>query len=165
MRQRLGAPLTPAAALALLTPLAGALDHLHAQGMAHGDLKPGNVLVPRPGQVLVIELGLAPLLARSNSIKMLDRGLHFGTLEYLAPEQRWGTPPTRQSDLYALGVILYEALAGRPPFRAEHAAEPPRLIMHRHVTMPPPPLARFNPGVPPMVEAVVLRALAKQPAE
>ena len=99
----------------------------------------------------------------ANSVHATTKGAHFGTPEYLSPEQGQGNAFDARADLYALGVILYEALVGRPPFQADRARTNARSIVMAHVTEPPPPPSSLNKAIGPMVEQVLLRALAKRP--
>jgi hypothetical protein len=165
LRRRLGTALSPADLLQVLQPVAAALDYAHSHGIVHGDLKPGNILLPAPGQTVVTDLGIAQLLPRGNSLLMAATGRYYGTPEYLSPEQAHALPLDGRSDIYSLGVIMYEALSGRPPFRAEQGADTPRAIAARHITTPPPALRLLNPNITAEVEQVILRALAKDPAD
>ncbi|MGN6561488.1 MAG: protein kinase domain-containing protein [Thermomicrobiales bacterium] len=165
LRRRLGTPLPPTEVLQLLQPIAAALDYAHGHGIVHGDLKPGNILLPAPGQIVITDFGIAQLLPRGNSLLMAATGRYYGTPEYLSPEQAHALPLDGRSDIYSLGVMLYEALTGRPPFRAEEGADTPRAIAARHITTPPPAPRLLNPTIAPEMEQIVLRALAKDPAE
>jgi hypothetical protein len=160
LRQRLGTPLPLDEALRLLRPVAAALDHAHAAGVVHGDLKPGNILLPASGQVAITDAGIAGLLPRGNTLLSAATGRYYGTPEYLAPEQAHGLTPDGHADIYALGVILYEALTGQPPFRGAT----PRLIVAQHISAPPPAFGDQHPDLGAAVEPIVLRALAKEPA-
>ncbi len=159
LRRRLGSPLPLGAALRLLRPVAAALDHAHAAGVVHGDLKPGNILLPVSGQIAITDAGVASLLPRANTLLAAATGRYYGTPEYLAPEQAHGLAPDGRADVYALGVILYEALTGRPPFRGAT----PRLIVAQHISAPPPAFGDRSPGRDAAAEPIVLRALAKDP--
>jgi len=162
--RRLAKPLPLGEALALLRPIAAALDHAHAQGIVHGDVKPGNILLPRTGEALLADLGIAQLLPRGNSLLMAATGRSYGTPEYLSPEQAHALALDGRTDQYSLGVVLYEALVGRPPFRAEHPDDTPRTIAARHITAAPPSPRSLNPALAPAVERVLLRVLDKDPA-
>ena len=158
-----GTPLPLGEAVRLLRPVAAALDYAHQQGIIHGALKPGNILIARTGQVLLVDLGIAQLLPRGSSLLMAATGRYYGTPEYLSPEQAHGLALDEQTDEYALGIILYEALVGRPPFRAESPDDTPRAVAARHITAAPPPPRLLNPDLSVAVEQVLLRALAKDP--
>ncbi len=162
-RGSLGRPLPLLSVIASLRPIAAALDYAHAHGVIHGDVKPGSILLPRHGPVLLSDLGVAQLLPRGNSLLMAATGRYYGTPEYLSPEQAHGLPLDSQTDTYALAVILYEALVGRPPFRSETPDDTPRTVAARHIMAPPPPPRSLNPALGAEVEVVLLRALAKDP--
>lgn len=165
LRARLGQPLALAEAGRLLRPIASALDFAHRYRIIHGDLKPGNILLPTGDRPLLADLGIAPMLAQTNSLIAAAKGTQFGTPEYLAPEQVQGRNVDARADLYAFGVILYEALTGRPPFRAERPTDTPRLIGLAHLSSPPPSPRSLNPALSLATEAVLLQALAKRPEQ
>jgi serine/threonine protein kinase len=136
--------------------IANALDYAHAQGVIHRDVKPSNVMVASDGRVVLADFGLA-MDAEQGSL-----GEVFGTPHYIAPEQaRRSADAVPQSDLYALGVILYEMLTGVVPFDDPSAAS----LALQHLTLPPPPPREFNPDLSPETEQVLLKALSKSPAE
>ncbi len=136
--------------------VASALDYAHSQGIIHRDVKPSNVMVARDGRIALADFGLA-LDARQGSF-----GGTFGTPHYIAPEQaRNSATAVPQSDLYALGVILYEMLTGAVPFDDPS----PTSLAVQHLTQPPPPPRQLNPNLNAATEAVLLKALQKQPAD
>lgn len=136
--------------------VAGALDYAHSQGIVHRDVKPSNVMVARDGRIALADFGLA-LDAQQGSF-----GGTFGTPHYIAPEQaRNSATAVPQSDLYALGVILYEILTGAVPFDDPS----PMSLAVQHLTQPPPPPRQLNPNLNAATEAVLLKALQKQPAD
>ncbi len=150
----------PQASLVLnvVTSVSAAMDAAHALGVVHRDLKPENVLLCGPDRdtVKVVDFGMAKLpmgLARLVTL----RSTLFGTPHYMAPERAQGKPVTPATDVYALGVMTYEMLAGRRPFEADEAPT----LLRKHVYDPVPPL----PDVPPAVETVVLETLAKDPSQ
>ncbi|MGN6814244.1 MAG: protein kinase domain-containing protein [Thermomicrobiales bacterium] len=165
LRSWMGTPRSLPAIIRLLQPIAEALDYAHANGVVHGDLKPGNLLLAAPDHLLLADLGTAHALAANNNLIASALGRHGGTPEYLAPEQALGLPPDGRTDLYALAIIVYEALTGRPPFQAEEPGDTARVILRRHLDTAPPPPGALNPAVSPAVEAALLRALAKDPSE
>src|SRR5213593_2500304 len=134
-----------------------ALGHAHARGIAHRDIKPDNIVLSPEGAVLV-DLGIARAIASSGDDRVTRSGFVVGTEEYMSPEQAGGDPDVDgRTDLYSLGVVLFEMLAGRPPFSSPSAAAV--LDMHQHHA--PPDLHDLRRDVPPPLAAAVARALAK----
>ncbi len=155
LAHRLGrGPLSPADALDVAEQLCRALSHAHARSVVHRDVKPGNVLLARGGRVKVGDFGVARL---AEGTADGPAGTVLGTPRYMAPEQTRGARPTPATDVYGAGVVLYEMLAGRPPFTERSAIE----LALAHLSDPPPPLPRH---VPSRLEEIVSRALAKDPA-
>jgi hypothetical protein len=140
-----------------LQHIAAALDHAHAQGVVHLDLKPANVLLHPDGRLLLSDFGLAHLL----EVGAVEGGtsLQFGTPAYMAPEHIEGRPEAA-SDIYALGIILYQLLTGKVPFQGSS----PLAILRKQATEPPPALRVSRPELPVALESVLGRALAKEPA-
>src|SRR5216110_74998 len=139
----------------------GALEHAHAHGIAHRDIKPDNIVLSPTGAVL-IDLGIARAIASSGDDRVTRSGFVVGTEEYMSPEQATGVPDADgRTDLYSLGVVLFESLAGRPPFSSPSAAAV--LDMQQH--NPPPDVHGLRREVPKELAAVVTRALAKSRAE
>ena len=152
------APLTVDRTLRLAEQIARGLHAAHRAGMIHRDVKPQNVLVTADGQAHVTDFGVA----KSHlSTALTETGIAFGTVDYLAPEQAQGQPATVQSDLYALGVVLYEMLTGQLPFSGDTALA----VAMRHVSEPPVAPRRLNPNIPVGLERLILRMLAKDPAQ
>ncbi len=135
--------------------LAGA-RYAHAHGIVHRDLKPQNVLVDAEGRARVTDFGIA----RAGASEITQTGSVLGTAQYLSPEQAQGLPVTAASDIYSIGVLLYEALTGRVPFEAES----PVTVALKQVSERPRPPSELNPAVSRALDAVVLKALAKDPA-
>src|SRR5437899_4880727 len=134
-----------------------ALSHAHEHGLAHRDIKPDNIVLAAEGAVLV-DFGIARAIAHSGEDRVTRGGFVVGTEEYMSPEQAQGSPDVDgRTDLYSLGVVLFEALAGRPPFSSPSAAAV--LDMHQH--QPAPDLHGARRDVPKPLAAVVARALAK----
>jgi eukaryotic-like serine/threonine-protein kinase len=128
----------------------------HANAIVHRDLKPQNVLIDREGRLRVTDFGIA----RAGASEITQTGSVMGTAQYLSPEQAQGLDVTPSSDLYSIGVILYEALTGRVPFEGDSAVA----VALKQVSEQPHPPSRLNPAIPPALDAVVMRALAKDPA-
>jgi eukaryotic-like serine/threonine-protein kinase len=155
--QRAG-PLPVRQALELALAVADGLAFAHDQGLVHRDVKPQNVLLSREGEVKVTDFGIARSLHMDHGVT--QTGTVLGTSEYLAPEQASGKPVSPATDVYSLGVVLWELLAGDVPFAGENFVA----IALRHVNEPPPSLRERRPDVSPRLEAAVDRALAKDPA-
>jgi serine/threonine-protein kinase len=137
--------------------MAAALDHAHARGVVHLDLKPANVLLHPDGRLLLADFGLAHLL-EAGAVEG-GTSLQFGTPAYMAPEQIEGKPEAA-SDIYALGIILYQLLTGKVPFQGSS----PLAILRKQATEPPPALRTSRPELPLALESVLGKALAKEPA-
>jgi eukaryotic-like serine/threonine-protein kinase len=138
--------------------LASTLQYLHEHGITHRDLKPENLLVTADGNIKVIDFGTALLTgAKRLTWKHLTDGI--GTPDYMSPEQIQGERGDPRSDVYAWGVIMYELLAGRPPFSGDNWMA----VMAGHLTRVPDPLRKLNPDVPPALEAVIRKALRRYP--
>ena len=155
LRRRMRGGLTPREALRFAVAIARALAAVHQAGVLHRDLKPGNVMLREDGSVALIDFGLSKDAALA--LDITDTGTIFGTPHYMSPEQGHGETLDARSDLYSLGVILYEMLAGEKPYRAEN----PMAIVYKHRKEPVPQLPRRFSAVQPVLE----RLLAKLPAE
>lgn len=136
--------------------MASALQYAHDQGIIHRDVKPGNMLVGSGEHLMLSDFGIAKVMDTTTSLT--NTGVSVGSPEYMAPEQAKGGADYR-SDIYALGIVLYQMLTGRVPF----SASTPMQVMLQHVQEPPPAPRALNPALSPQVEAVTLRALAKDP--
>jgi len=133
-----------------------AASFAHARGIVHRDLKPLNVLIDRSGRIQVTDFGIA----RAANSEITQTGSVMGTAQYLSPEQAQGMETTATSDIYSIGVMLFEMLTGRVPFDGDNAVA----IAMKQVGETPPPPSQLNPNVSPALDAVVLKALAKEPA-
>ncbi|MDP9342611.1 MAG: Stk1 family PASTA domain-containing Ser/Thr kinase [Actinomycetota bacterium] len=151
-------PLPPERAAAISARVAEALSFAHEAGLVHRDVKPGNVMITEQGDVKVVDFGIARA-ASGQTVTQTTSIL--GTASYLSPEQAEGKPVDGRSDIYSLGIVLYELLTGRVPFTGSS----PVAVAYRHVTEEPVPPSAVRPGVPPALEAITLRALAKDPAQ
>jgi serine/threonine-protein kinase len=164
-------PMTVKRTLEIACPVLEALEYAHGRGVVHRDLKPENIMVEKPRSVFseetvkLLDFGIAKLAdtAQKKGQKLTQAGLLLGTPGYMSPEQAVGQPADARSDLYACGVILYEMLSGRQPFEHESSLQ---VLSMQVDTMPRPLRAVAVSGdIPPAVETVVMRALAKPPAE
>jgi serine/threonine-protein kinase len=140
--------------MALVAQAADALHAAHERGVVHRDVKPGNLLVRPNGTLVLTDFGIA---RAAGAAQLTAAGSVLGTASYISPEQAMGEQATALSDVYALGVVAYQCLAGRRPFEGGNPLE----IAMRHVREAPPPLP---PDIPPQVRAIVERAIAKDPA-
>src|SRR3712207_3949302 len=148
--------LEPALAVSIVLQILKAARFAHRRGVVHRDIKPHNVIVDDEGRAKVTDFGIA----RAGASDMTQTGSIMGTAQYLSPEQAQGQAVTPRSDLYSIGVILYELLTGRVPFTGDSAVT----IALKQVSEPPLPPRQLVPSIPPELEAIVLRALEKDPA-
>jgi serine/threonine protein kinase len=156
-RLRTDGPLPPAVAADVVAQVADALGYVHGRGIVHGDIKPGNILVPVDGSpVRLTDFGVARRIPVDDVTDPGGRATH-ATPEYVAPEVVAGAPPRPSTDVYALGIVLYELLCGRTPYRGGSAAE----VLRRHATCVPVP----PPGLPEPVWSVIVDCLALKPAD
>jgi beta-lactam-binding protein with PASTA domain len=149
-------PAGAGAATDLAIEILKALRYAHKRGIVHRDIKPQNVLLDEEGRLKVADFGIA----HAGASDMTETGAIVGTVQYVSPEQAQGLPVSPRSDLYSVGVVLYELLTGRVPFDGEA----PVSIALKQVSEPPVPPSQLRPGIPPALESVVMRALEKDPA-
>ena len=152
--------LTSKQAAEIATEVAAALGFAHAAGLVHRDIKPANILIGTNGTVKVADFGIARALNSSTESNLTQAGAVMGTATYFSPEQAQGAQPDPRSDLYSLGVVMYEMVAGRPPFTGEN----PVSIAYKQVHDYPTPLNRLVADVPLPFEAIVAKLLSKDPA-
>ena len=159
LRQRLDeAPLDPWVAANIAAQVAGALSVAHAAGLVHRDIKPANILLSEDGRVKVGDFGIAKA---AESADLTQEGSFLGTAKYLAPEQVEAGPIDGRTDLYSLGVVLYEMLCGRVPFEADTSSSTALARLHSDPQRP----RLVKPGVPRELEAITMRLLARDPAD
>ncbi|MFN7990316.1 MAG: protein kinase [Thermoanaerobaculia bacterium] len=159
LKEQISGPMAAEDAIEALSSIAAALDHAHARGVLHRDVKPSNVLVDASGSLLLADFGLAKNTAVSS--ELTATGMVVGTPAYMAPEQAIGKPCDARADQYALAVMAFELVTGRTPFRSES----PFAVLDKHLREAPPPPSSFVPGLPLEVDAVLAKALSKQPQD
>ncbi|MVU78723.1 protein kinase [Nocardia sp. ET3-3] len=150
-------PMSPAAAVDLITQVAEALDEAHAAGLVHRDVKPQNIIVSPDDTAFLIDFGTA---LQDGQTAITQTGMLVGTPAYMAPE-RFEGHATPRSDIYSLACVLYECLTGQRPFRVRNPAQ----LMRAHLELTPKPASAVEPAVPAALDAVLARGLAKNPAE
>jgi serine/threonine-protein kinase len=157
---RTGRQIQPAKALGFTQGVLDALSYSHKAGIVHRDIKPANVMLTENGTVKVMDFGIARAVA-DTSATMTQTAAVIGTAQYLSPEQARGETVDSRSDIYSAGCLLYELLVGRPPFQGDS----PVSVAYQHVREQPVPPSHLDPMVTPSMDAVVLKALAKDPAD
>lgn len=143
----------------IFTQLAEALNYAHDRGVIHRDLKPSNALIDSQGNLFLTDFGIAKLLENTSHFTKTDTVM--GTPAYISPEQAQGQTVDKRSDIYSLGIILYEMVTGRVPFMADT----PLAVIYKHVNAPLPPPSTIKKDIPPQIEQVILKALAKSPED
>jgi serine/threonine protein kinase/Tfp pilus assembly protein PilF len=156
LTERLGKPLPFDEAAVILEQVASALDYAHVQGLVHRDVKPSNILLPKPDWPLLTDFGLAKIVGGS---QLTITGTIAGTPAYMSPEQGQGESVDARSDIYSLGIVLYEMMTGCVPYQAET----PMAVVVKHIIEPLPLPTMKNPDLPEAIERVILKALAKNP--
>jgi serine/threonine protein kinase len=145
-------------AVELLLPIARALEYAHNQNLIHRDVKPSNILLTESGQPMLTDFGVAKLFDMNETTSLTSAGMGIGTPEYMAPEQ-WTGHATLQTDVYALGLVLYEMMTGRRPY----TADTPAALFLKQTNTPPPRPKSLMPSLPDAVEKILLKALEKKP--
>jgi tetratricopeptide (TPR) repeat protein len=151
-----GEPLSPERTLEILKPVADALAYAHEQGVLHRDIKPSNVMLTPDGNIFLTDFGLARMAQSGEST--LSQDMMIGTPQYMSPEQAKGEEVDERTDIYSLGVVLFEMLTGRVPF----SADTPYAVVHDHIYTPLPLPSTIKPDIFPALERVLLKALAKE---
>jgi serine/threonine protein kinase len=164
LKDRLGSPMPWRDAVQLLLPVAYALEYVHEHNIINRDVKPSNILMTEKGQPLLTDFGLVKLFGDKDKVKeavtLTSSGTGLGTPDYMAPEQ-WTGEPTAQSDLYSLGVVLYEMITGHKPY----TADTPAGVLLKQATESLPLPKQYIPDLPRNVESVLLKVLAKNPSD
>lgn len=150
--------LEPIEAVRIAKEIASALESAHRNNLVHCDIKPHNILVMPDGHIKVTDFGIARAVSAST---MTYSGSVMGSVHYFSPEQAKGTVITTKSDVYSLGVVLYEMLTGKLPFNGETSVS----IALKHLQEEPVPIRQINPSIPPVLEAIVQKAMSKDPAD
>lgn len=159
-----GGPIEPAAAAVIITQVCSALEEAHRHNIVHRDIKPDNIMVQETEEGIrakVLDFGIARMRTIGATAQLTQAGSVLGTPHYMSPEQCMGQELDHRSDIYSLGVVLFEMLAGVVPFNSPTSSA----VIIQHVSQAPPPLRVLNVSISPELEAVVLRALAKAPEE
>ncbi|HKW69662.1 MAG TPA: serine/threonine-protein kinase [Candidatus Dormibacteraeota bacterium] len=158
-------PLPPPQVFAVMHGVFMALDYAHRHSIVHRDMKPENVLISDEGMVKVADFGIARLMDDTGLGGTATKtGTTVGTPQYMSPEQVASSKVDGRSDLYSAGIMLYELVAGQPPFTASDA-DGPFTLMAKHVQAPPKPPSVFQPGLNPELESVIMKSLAKRPED
>jgi len=152
-------PLPAKRAMEVMADVCAALDFSHRHGIVHRDVKPANVMITKTGAVKVMDFGIARALADGQAA-VTQTAAVIGTAQYLSPEQARGEAVDARSDVYAAGCVLFELLTGEPPFTGDS----PVAVAYQHVREDPKPPSSLNPRVPPQLDAIVLKAMSKGPA-
>jgi len=158
LKQRLGKPMPWQEAVRLLLPIAQALEYAHEHAIIHRDIKPSNILLTEKGQPMLSDFGIAKILENDDAATLTGTGVGVGTPEYMAPEQ-WTGAAGPQSDIYSLGVVLYELVTGRKPY----TADTPAAILLKQASEPLPRPGQFVRDLPEAVEKALIKALARKP--
>ncbi len=151
-------PMPPRRAIEVIADACQALNFSHQHGIIHRDVKPANIMISKTGAVKVMDFGIARAIAESGN-RVTQTAAVIGTAQYLSPEQARGEHVDARSDVYSLGCVLYEMLTGEPPF----VGDTPVAVAYQHVREDPEPPSHRHPGISPELDAVVLKALAKNP--
>jgi len=161
LKSRMGKPFKTEEAVRLLLPIASALGYAHQHDIVHRDVKPANILISEKGQPVLSDFGIAKMLEGEEGATLTGTGVGIGTPEYMAPEQCLGQEVDNRTDIYSLGVVFYEMVAGKKPF----TANTPMAVVYKQISDPMPRPGQFVAGLPEAVETTIYKALAKNPSE
>jgi len=160
--RQLGRPMQASEAIEIFRQALEGLGYAHAQGVIHRDIKPSNIMLTREGVAKLTDFGIARALGTA---KLTRTGTALGTPAYMSPEQIQGTKLDHRTDIYSLGITLYEMLTGRVPFERPQDADNDFAVLEAHIHQAPVPPSRRVPEIPPFLEAAALKALAKRPED
>ncbi len=162
LKQKLGKPIFWHEAVKLILPITRALGYAHQQGIVHRDVKPSNIILTTNGGLMLADFGVAKiLLDDEETADLTATGIGIGTPEYMSPEQGMGRNVDHRTDIYSLGITLYEMVTGRKPY----LADTPMAVLYKQMTDPLPRPGKFVPGLPVEIERILFKALAKLPTE
>lgn len=162
LKQKLGKPILWTEAFRIIVPIAQALDYAHKNKIIHRDVKPSNILITESGQPKLTDFGIAKILESDEGVTLATTtGVGIGTPEYMAPEQGMGHEVDASADIYSLGIVLYELITGKKPFRADT----PMAVVVKHVNDPLPRPSQFVSNLPKELEQILFKALAKSPED
>ncbi|MBI5956697.1 MAG: protein kinase [Chloroflexi bacterium] len=159
LKGQLGQPADLSFTVRVISQVAAALDYAHGQGIVHRDIKPANILLTSSDWVLLTDFGIAKMVSATSALTQTGRMV--GTPQYMSPEQAQGEAVDARSDIYSLGVVLYEMLTGQPPFDADT----PLAVVLKHISAPLPLPSQVVPDLPEAAERVIIKALAKAPGD
>jgi len=152
----------PGEVAAMVRQVCAGLSYAHRQGVIHRDIKPSNILFDKDGNAFVSDFGIARLVTAPASMRITQKGMVLGSVEYMSPEQALGKADLdHRSDLYSLGVMLFQLLTGRLPF----VSDPPLGVLSMHIQSPIPSAVLFNSALPPSIDEVICKAMAKNPEQ
>jgi formylglycine-generating enzyme required for sulfatase activity/tRNA A-37 threonylcarbamoyl transferase component Bud32 len=161
LKDQMGSMMTPQEAARLLLPVAQALEHSHGKGIVHRDIKPSNILFDENGAPKLADFGIVRIIGVDGATALTMTGVGIGTPEYMSPEQGMGKTIDHKTDVYSLGVLLYEMVTGQKPFEADT----PIGVIVKHINDPLPLPSKVVPGLPERIEAVIVKAMAKAPRD
>lgn len=161
LKNRMGAPVPYKEAARLIIPIADALEYAHHRDIIHRDIKPANILMTESGIPMLSDFGIAKDLHAGQHTQLTAVGVGIGTPEYMSPEQGRGMNIDLRSDIYSLGVVFYELITGRKPFRADT----PMATILKHITDPLPKPSQYVPDLPETVEMIIYKVMAKRPED
>ena len=159
LKHHLGKPIAWKEAVRIILPVVRALEYIHQQGIIHRDVKPSNILLPAEGEAMLSDFGIAKMISNSDGAPLTAMGVGMGTPEYMSPEQAEGKEIDARSDIYSLGIVFFEMITGRAPFRADT----PMAVVIKQISDPLPDPNDYLPSLPDMIRQILFKMLAKKP--